>query len=441
MADFRSVYIQHDDTGDHCLHALYTTPASQVLLSIPRSHMLTIDVAKQSAIGRQITQYWPGASTHTYMAAYLLTEMAKGKGSAWWAYLQSLPTSTKHIASAWSDEELQWLKGTSALETAREQQLWMRRAIDVLRRLPSFPFTYQSFAHARRLVASRCFGYDTDHGHHSTALVPLLDIVNHAADDTTQWTYNTELRAFTLYTTTTVAAHQPLLTSYGSARTNSDLLTSYGFVLEDNVWEAVEVKYRGVGPGGAVLAMGSILRAEWVRTGPQLLMSSVRRLAVQEVTAEQTAGLSRVHTRRQRRQRQRGTRVLVERRVLQRIAEAVRNADTRYGGDRAMEAARLSGWKGEKGKKWQALVVRVGERRVLQWWLDVCGLGERWLADGADVAELWQTERAEVQHLKVEALVTGVWEKALEEERTEEKKTEDTSSVPAKRQRVESEPA
>ena len=105
---------------------------------------------------------------------------------------------------------------------------------------------------------------------------------------------------------------------------------------------------------------------------------------------------------------------------MQRIAEAVRRADIKYDSDRAAEAARLSGWSGDKGKEWQALVVRVGERRVLQWWSDVCALGERWLADGVRSSQLWESERAEIRRLKVQPFIKDAWVKALEDERAEE---------------------
>ena len=174
VADFHLVYIQHDDTGDHSLHALHSVPANTTVLSVSHSHMLTLDQAMESPIGHQLTQRWYNdTSRHAYIAAYLLSEAARGSESVWWSYLQSLPAFTNHLASAWSEEELQWLQGTEALDIARGQQQMVRESYEQARALPSFPFTYESYAHARRLVFSRLFSYTTAQGNRSVALVPL----------------------------------------------------------------------------------------------------------------------------------------------------------------------------------------------------------------------------------------------------------------------------
>ena len=425
-AQFHSVYIQYDDSGDHCLHALHKIPAGQTVLSVPYSHMLTLDQAKESTIGRQLTQRWDNeTSRHAYIAAYVLSEAARGNDGDWWPYLQSLPASTNHLASAWSDDELQWLKGTEALRIAREQQQMVQEAYDQARALPSFTFTFDSYAHARRLIFSRLFSYTAAQGHRSVALVPMIDLLNHATSDryNTLWTYNTTLQAFTMYTTAPLSAHQPLLTSYGD-KSNSELLTSYGFVLETNEWDKAEVGYEGVDGDGEPVTRSAQLTAEYGNSQSQLLMLNMRRYAVQAAIAMLKRRLERVRNETLAgadvQEKQRGLRVQVERLVLHRVADAVRQADDRYGGDRAAEVARLARWTGERGKEWQALVVRVGERRVLQWWLDVCTLGERWLADGVSPAQSWEGERAEVRRLGAQSLVKSVWLVALEDEKAEQ---------------------
>jgi len=387
--------------------------------------MLTVDVAMESSIGRQLTQRWPNdTSRHAYLAAYLLTEAAKGSESAWWPYLQSLPASTAHLASAWSEEELQWLQGTEALEIARENQQDIRNSYEQARALPSFPFTYESYAHARRLVFSRVFSYAAANGNRSSTLVPLTDLINHASKGryNTEWTYNTTLQVFTMYSTAPLAAHQPLLTSYG-LKCNSELLTGYGFVVEDNEREAVAMEYEGVEQDGTPVAKTTRLKASYGDSHSMLLVLNMRRSALHDVIAQLKGRLHRAQsqtlTEEELSEKQRGMRVMVERRLVQRLAEAVRKVDDRYGGDREAEAARLAEWSGEKGKQWQALVVRVGERRVLQWWLDVCALGEHWLADGVSSAQSWEGERAEVERLKVQLLVRDAWVKALEDEKAE----------------------
>ena len=424
-AEFRSVYIQYDFTGDHCLHALHPIPAKQTIVSVPLSHMLTLEEAKESSIGRQLTARRDDTSRHTYMAAYMLTELRRGRESAWRPYLQSLTASTAHLASAWSDEELRWLHGTGALRVAREQEQETRETHDQLRALPSFSFTYDSYAHARRLVYSRLFSYRTELGNRSSALVPMLELLNHAHDDSynTLWTYNTTLHAFTLTTNVPLAPHQPLLISYGD-KSNTQLLTAYGFVLENNTWDTAEVEYEGVDENGEAVFKTGDVRADYGDSRSQLMMMNMRRFALQDVKAMLKDRLQKVKDRTLTEadvpKKQRGIKVLVERRVLHRIVEAVRQADIRYGGDREADEQRLREWKGVKGKQWQALVVRVGERRVLQWWLDVCALGERWLADGANLVQLWESERAEVRCLKAQTLVKDVWVKVLEQEKMEE---------------------
>ena len=127
-------------------------------------------------------------------------------------------------------------------------------------------------------------------------------------------------------------------------------------------------------------------------------------------------------------EKQRELTVLVERRVLQRIANVVRSADDNYGGDRAAEEARLNDWQEEKNKKWQALVVRVGERRILQWWLDVCEMGKRWLADGADVAELWENEGPKIERLEVQSLVKTCGRRRSREEKATSRALSESSA-------------
>jgi hypothetical protein len=63
-------------------------------VQIPHDLMLSYEVAKSSPIGRALTNCTL-RSSHTWIAAYLLVERAKGSASKWAPYISIFPETFK----------------------------------------------------------------------------------------------------------------------------------------------------------------------------------------------------------------------------------------------------------------------------------------------------------------------------------------------------------
>lgn len=142
---------------------------------------------KSTAIGDILEEHELGGGPAVALA--LMFERSQGDKSPFHLYLQSLPYEEPTLF-AWTDEELEMLKGTEPYEVIKMDKPALKEDYENLikpilaHHKDIFPadsphFTFKAFAAASSIVASRAFQMDEYHG---DCLVPLADAFNHLTD-------------------------------------------------------------------------------------------------------------------------------------------------------------------------------------------------------------------------------------------------------------------
>jgi histone-lysine N-methyltransferase SETD3 len=163
------------------VHALGDIQADEVVLYVPLRMIMTSEVARASPIGVQITQAnIELRSKHSYLAAYLLEERAKGEASPWAPYINTLPTKFANVPLFFTEPELGWLQGSFTLNKIADRVESLAAEYDTLcRALPAFrAHSYADFVWARLAVITRIFGLQVG-GVKTDGLVPYADMLNH----------------------------------------------------------------------------------------------------------------------------------------------------------------------------------------------------------------------------------------------------------------------
>lgn len=268
-----------DFRGVHTVAAI--TNRSRIM-AIPRAHLLTDQVARQSPIGQAIAHagYVP-RNVQSLLAAMLCeqrelmlhsdarrtTAAAAGAGAGaaggadsatavtypdgipsvgsvdfWFPYLRVLPRDFPTLPIFYSEAELDWLTGSAALQNIATLQTDVRSEFDQLQaRVPAFRrFEYRTFLWARLAVMTRAFSVYVNRAK-CQAMIPLADMLNHhMLASKLQWGFDDNAQGFVLTAVADYSAGDQLYLSYGS-KSNTALLVDYGFVLPDNPWQSVVV--------------------------------------------------------------------------------------------------------------------------------------------------------------------------------------------------------
>eukprot|EP00474_Spongospora_subterranea_P009110 CRZ09568.1 hypothetical protein [Spongospora subterranea] len=225
-------------TNEHRgVHALSDIIADELLTSIPRSLIITTEIAIQSAIGKSIIRSGVEIrSRHSLLAAFLLQERARplSDPSFWAPYLNVLPEKFENIPLNFSREELAYLKGSMVIDKIDSRVETLKSEYQrLIENVPEFKqFTYDDFAWARSIVITRIFGICVD-GRKTEALVPFADFLNHRRPRETVWVYEPLTSAFTITAIGCINAGAQISDSYGR-KCNSRFFTNYGFSLAEN---------------------------------------------------------------------------------------------------------------------------------------------------------------------------------------------------------------
>ena len=261
--------------GVHCVAAIDIEPGS-VVLAVPKAAMLTRQNAHEADALHALLE--EGLPSVEVLGLAIALERRAGCRSTWQPYLHSLPTF-EPLPLLWSASELRLLKGTGLDESSRRRK---RRLTDNYQSaaeewagstpLPSL----EEYLHASTLASSRAFDVD---GLHGEGLLPLCDMLNHkaalvprrGADDADQVEEGGGrlLRDLTLHippapgddeeveeeeegdeaglvcTARALRAGDEVCHTYGCLG-NWELLSGYGFTLEDNPFDTAVLDWRHV---------------------------------------------------------------------------------------------------------------------------------------------------------------------------------------------------
>jgi hypothetical protein len=192
----------------------------------------------------------PQLQEKAILAMFLLEETAAGASSFFYPYIQLLPEKIEYVPVAWDpskDAELfQGSHMVPALETRRKEIAEeFARGISTVVPEYSTRFTTERYQWARLIVSTRAFRIfpngqltvdekRTQSENSNIALVPIADLANH--HDTasqTDWTYNVNMKAFTMTANMNIRKSEQVFDSYGH-KNNFDFLLNFGFTLDND---------------------------------------------------------------------------------------------------------------------------------------------------------------------------------------------------------------
>jgi len=252
-AQFPSVELraQSSDYRDVC--ARRSISARKPVIEIPFNLLITSELVLASCeVSKQALAAGVVFNSHqSHMALYLLQERGKMEASFWFPYLRTLPRDYGHMYTHFGKEELELLKNTSVEQhvIGRRNNILMDFR-NVCAKLPDVHERYSEddYVWAHTVVLSRVFSCVIK-GANTEALVPMADMLNHAAKPNTAWGYDEKKSVFSVLATTGIEVGADILDSYGQ-KDNMLLFTFYGFALEHNPANTVELAFipRGATP-------------------------------------------------------------------------------------------------------------------------------------------------------------------------------------------------
>jgi histone-lysine N-methyltransferase SETD3 len=252
-ARFPKLHVVRQENGERSVLAQAGISTGEAVLHIPRSHLLTLEVAKSSDIGRLLQSHVNPDNEELYLASFLLQEKHR-PDSFWKPYVDSLPEAFPHVPLFFSESERALLQGSFVLTLLQFQDYSLRQDHALLcQKVPGYErFSVEEFIWARLSVSSRNFGLKVG-GLQGRALVPLADMLNHRRPPDVLWDTSKDGQFFVMTAQNPVASGLEIHDSYG-AKSNDLLLLHFGFVAENNEQDEV---FLSIGlPEGTPLASG-----------------------------------------------------------------------------------------------------------------------------------------------------------------------------------------
>lgn len=223
-------------------------------MTIPLDLCLTRAVA-QEVVGKDVIPDY--IDEYIAIAILLMSEKLKGTASRWKPYIDILPDVGEVYPSfLWAEEELEMLKGSpcySASKSLRKklEKEYSTTMSDVLSRhankLPLQKFTIDIFMWAFVMLFSRAARLTSKSSGEELALVPYADLMNHNPYSNTYidaersgLPFLSKTENVALYTDRAYKQFEQVFINYGE-KSNADLLLLYGFSLDRNPFNAVDV--------------------------------------------------------------------------------------------------------------------------------------------------------------------------------------------------------
>jgi len=216
------------------------------VIRIPRKAMMSVDTAKVSSIGTLIERD-PVLKTmpNVVLAIHLLIER-NSPASLWEPFINTLPHSYTTVLY-FSEEQLEGLRGSPALEDALKQYKFVARQYAYFFKLFSNTLlkdylTYDEYRWAVSTVMTRQnLVPSLNEGEASiNALIPFWDLANHDSGQLST-DYDDEDQALVCLAQRSFSEGEQFTIFYG-VRANCDLLIHNGFVFLDNQSDCLTIK-------------------------------------------------------------------------------------------------------------------------------------------------------------------------------------------------------
>ncbi|GAB5365276.1 hypothetical protein AAMO2058_001043700 [Amorphochlora amoebiformis] len=222
------------------------------LVRIGLRHILTESIARASLPCDRIRRYHKNANEFLNaplaITSFLLDQVLKASPhkKSQWAEMASLyPTINQFstIPFFWTSEEKEWLKGSPMILAAKRRLDSLKDEYNKVSFLwEKGHVSFDRFLAMRLSVGSRCFSLRLSaNGPSETACMAVADMPNHNRPSDAGWTYDLKSKSFTIKARRSLKPKSQVFISYGQ-KPNSDFLLYYGFCLESNLRDSVEVK-------------------------------------------------------------------------------------------------------------------------------------------------------------------------------------------------------
>ena len=218
----------------------------QEIVKVPSKLLLTRKTA-QRELGSSIVP--DSLNEYLALALLLIRERSLGQQSFWASYIGILPTA-EDVGQTWlwNEDDLALLEGSGILAStaslrAKIEREYAALLADILQPngLDESVFSLEAFQWAMSMLLSRAIDL-RETG--ELALVPYADLLNHSPYCSAYFFYNevpfSKEREVVLYADRSYAKHDQVLISYGQ-KSNAELLLLYGFVVDRNLFDEVEV--------------------------------------------------------------------------------------------------------------------------------------------------------------------------------------------------------
>lgn len=231
-----------------------------LLIQIPLDLCMT-KAAARKALGKEVISY--GMNEYLAIALHLVHERyVKGEKSFWKPYLDVLPDVEEvNPTFTWSEADLKFLEGSPVVPATVSLKNKLKREYDDLLgndetglisrypdRFPADKFTLENWTWAFCMLFSRAIRLRSLQQGERLALVPYADLINHSpfsqayidAREAGDWLFKIGGEEVVLFADRGYRRMEQIYISYGP-KSNADLLLLYGFAVERNPFNSVDV--------------------------------------------------------------------------------------------------------------------------------------------------------------------------------------------------------
>ena len=228
---------------------------------IPNDLLLSTSVAMGSRVGKSLVAHlqaneyqflgskFPHAMELIVLTVFLVIE--KRNSGFWKPYIESLP-SEFDLPLMWSPKEIKYLLyGTSMESITNEKLQWIAQVVEALNKVEGYEISLYEFKWAYSAISSRAFpraklkeasSSVTNNEWISISeicLYPVLDMLDHNPTAKIEWIMDSDGIKFV--TNDPIAKGEIAYNNYGP-KGNENLLSNYGFVLNDNQYDYVKIR-------------------------------------------------------------------------------------------------------------------------------------------------------------------------------------------------------
>lgn len=232
-AEFSHLSIRYCCTDNRTVQSVVYLPAYSQILYVPRTHLITLQMACAAPIGRVLAAASLRSPKHSLLAAFLLYEDSN-QHSFWRPFLDLLPQRFDSYPTNYSEAELNLLQNSPFAALISEKIHSIETDYKFICGFePDFErFSLSDFTRMRHILSSRTFAMTID-GEATDGLVPFADMLNHKRPQRTTWRYDSTANGFVVQTLEDIGRGEEVQVSYGR-KSNYRFLLSYGFLVDQN---------------------------------------------------------------------------------------------------------------------------------------------------------------------------------------------------------------